>query len=122
MSDIVINEKQLCRNIAAHISTLKGFNVKIYHLEGIADYASYALIASVNSSRQGRSVSDKVKFEMKQLGIHPIGVEGFDQGEWILLDFDSIIVHIFTEEKRLFYDLERFWEKCTFENYFADEL
>lgn len=121
MNEDKMEEQQLCRDIAHHASMLKGYNIKIYDLEGVASYASHAIIISVNSSRQGKSISDKVKFEMKQLGEHPIGVEGFDQAEWILLDFDSVIIHIFTEERRLFYDLERFWDKCNFESYFEDE-
>lgn len=96
---------------------LKAFNIKSYDLRALSTYADYALLISASSDRQAKSVSDKIKWDMKQHKENPLGVEGIQLGEWILMDYDDLIIHIFQEDKRFHYDLERFWENLPHKSY-----
>jgi len=90
---------------------LKAFNLKSYDLRSLSTYADFAILISATSDRQVKSISDKIKWDMKKEEQVPLGVEGQQLGEWILMDYDDLIVHIFQEDQRFHYDLERFWEK-----------
>jgi ribosome-associated protein len=89
---------------------LKAFNIKSYDLRKLSTYSEYALLISGSSDRQVKSISDKIKIEMKKFKISPLGIEGEKTSEWILMDFDDLIIHIFLEDQRFHYDLERLWE------------
>ena len=90
---------------------LKAFNLKSYDLRSLSTYADFAVLISATSDRQVKSISDKIKWDMKVKEQTPLGIEGQQLGEWILMDFDDLIVHIFQEDQRFHYDLERLWEK-----------
>src|SRR5258708_1827267 len=74
-----------------------------------SSFTDYFLIASGRNIRQCQAIADEVQLEQSQLGNRAAHVEGYHQGEWILLDFGFMIVHIFSEKARAFYDLERLW-------------
>jgi len=59
--------------------------------------------------RQGQAISDEIGRHLKQMGELPVSVEGFETGEWILMDYGDFIVHIFSPVARAYYDLERLW-------------
>jgi ribosome-associated protein len=71
--------------------------------------ADYFLICSANSSTQLKALYEELEFKLKEQGITPIHIEGSREGGWIVLDYGSVIVHIFEREQRDFYDLERLW-------------
>lgn len=79
--------------------------IKIGDLTIIADYF---IIASATSSTQVRALADEVEFKLSEVGVEPDHIEGRATG-WILLDYGSVVVHVFHEETRKFYDLERHW-------------
>ncbi len=79
--------------------------IKIGDLTIIADYF---IIASATSSTQVKALADEVEFKLSEAGIEPDHIEGRATG-WILLDYGSVVVHVFYEETRRFYDLERHW-------------
>ena len=79
--------------------------IKIGDLTIIADYF---LIASGTSSTQVKALADEVEFKLSEAGVEPDHIEGRATG-WILLDYGSVVVHVFHEETRHFYDLERHW-------------
>lgn len=87
----------------------KAEDIVIIDLEGKSDIASYMVIASGNSSRHGSSLADRLIKETKLLGEQPSAIEGKSTGDWILLDFGDIIVHIFHPEVREHYNLEKMW-------------
>jgi len=89
---------------------LKAFNLKSYDLRSLSAYADFAVLISASSDRQVKSIANQIKSDMKKFKQSPLGVEGDQLGEWILMDFDDLIVHIFQEDTRFHYDLERFWE------------
>ncbi len=93
---------------------IKAFNIKKYDLRSMSTYADYAIIISVNSDRQAKALSENIRFEMKQRKALPLGIEG--DGGWVLMDYDEIIVHIFEEDQRMYYDLERLWKDMPHES------
>ncbi len=81
------------------------------------DVSSYSssfegiILATAQSKRHCRSLADHLLVQIKKNNLEYLGMEGFQEGEWILLDLNDVIVHIFIEESRLFYNLEGFWAK-----------
>lgn len=87
----------------------KGEDIKIINLEGISVLADYFIIANGTNSSQVQALVDNVEEELHKAGYSLKQREGYSNGNWVLLDFGDIIVHIFDRENRLFYDLERIW-------------
>lgn len=67
------------------------------------------MICSVSNLRQGQAVCDEVEKVLREIGERPVSIEGYDQAEWILMDYGDLLVHIFSENARKYYDLERLW-------------
>ena len=87
----------------------KGNNVIILDLKKRTSFTDYFLICSGNSTRQVQSIADEIIECLKAKGTKGINVEGYQTGKWVLLDCLDIVVHIFHEEARNFYDIERLW-------------
>lgn len=87
----------------------KGEDIKIINLEGISVLADYFIIANGTNSSQVQALVDNVEEELHKVGYSLKQREGYSNGNWVLLDFGDVIVHIFDRENRLFYDLERIW-------------
>lgn len=85
------------------------YQTKIYDVRKLIDYTDLFVVLSGRSERQVASIADSIQAEMKAAGAVPIGVEGRQSGTWILLDYGSVIVHIFTRDAREYYDLDRLW-------------
>lgn len=85
------------------------YQTKIYDVRKLIDYTDLFVVLSGRSERQVASIADSIQAEMKAAGAIPIGVEGRQSGTWILLDYGSVIVHIFTRDAREYYDLDRLW-------------
>lgn len=75
----------------------------------IASFASYFIFCTGDSSRQIQAIADEIQKKLKEAGIHASHVEGYQNSEWILLDYFDLVIHIFSQEARSFYDLERLW-------------
>ena len=87
----------------------KGEDIKIINLEGISVLADYFIIANGTNSSQVQALVDNVEEELHKAGYSLKQREGYSNGNWVLLDFGDLIVHIFDRENRLFYDLGRIW-------------
>lgn len=87
----------------------KGENVKIINISDISVIADYFIIASGNNINQVQALSDNVKEELFKLGIEPKNIEGYNTASWILMDYTDFVVHIFSKDDRMFYDLDRIW-------------
>jgi ribosome-associated protein len=99
----------LCANAALE---RKAKRLVILNVKEISAFADYFIICSGTSDRQVRAVADAIQKNLKRAGILPLGVEGEDAAKWILLDYDDVIIHIFLESVREFYDLERLWSEA----------
>jgi ribosome-associated protein len=87
----------------------KASDLLVLNLGGVASFADYFVICSASSERHSQAVADAVEERMKNLGRRPVSVEGRASGRWILLDFGEVVFHVFLEEARRFYALERLW-------------
>lgn len=86
----------------------KAVDLKAIHITDYSIVADYFVIATGTSNTHVRSLADELEYEMSKLGIEPIHLEGKATG-WIVLDYGTVIVHIFTGESREYYNLERLW-------------
>lgn len=87
----------------------KAGNLTILNVRAVSSFADYFVICSGTSDRQVQALAEAIRDDMKKAGILPLGVEGEKIGKWILLDYADVIVHIFFEPTREFYDIERLW-------------
>ena len=87
----------------------KAQDVILLEISKVVSYADYFLICSGRSEVQVKAITDAIAQHFKEKGIHPLHVEGLTEGRWVLLDYDELIVHVFLEETRQFYNLERLW-------------
>ena len=78
-------------------------------ISAIASFASRFLICTGDSSRQIQAISDEIEARLKGVGIRPAHIEGYQNAEWVILDYSELIVHIFSKTARAYYDLERLW-------------
>lgn len=85
-------------------------DIKIIDIRSISVLADYFIIADGNNKNQVQAMVDNVQKELFKAGYEMKQMEGYREGNWILLDFGDIIIHIFDKENRLFYDLERIWK------------
>ncbi len=96
--------------IAYHaLDEKKGEDIRIIDIAGISVLADYFIIANGSSESQVQAMVDNVEEEMHKAGYSLKQREGYGNGNWVLLDFGDVIVHVFDKENRLFYDLERIW-------------
>jgi ribosome-associated protein len=87
----------------------KASDLKVLHLEKVSDFTDYFLIASGTSERQVQAIADSVLERLRREGVRPLHVEGYHRGQWVLLDYGDLLVHVFQEVPRRFYALERLW-------------
>ncbi|MGD2115903.1 MAG: ribosome silencing factor [Acidobacteriota bacterium] len=87
----------------------KARNLRVLHLGPVSDFTDYFLICSGNSQRQVQAISDAVLEALKKQRVRPLHVEGQQGGNWVLLDYGDLVVHVFQPEPREFYALERLW-------------
>lgn len=92
---------------AKAISSKKGLNIKLIEIGDISSLADYMVIATGTSSTHVKAIADEVEYQLDEAGISVSHIEGYRSNSWILLDYVDVIVHIFSDEAREFYDLER---------------
>ena len=95
---------------AKAISSKKGLNIKLIEIGDISSLADYMVIATGTSSTHVKAIADEVEYQLDEAGISVSHIEGYRSNSWILLDYVDVIVHIFPDEAREFYDLERLWQ------------
>ena len=87
----------------------KAKNLIIIDMSEVSSFTDYFVICSGASSRHVQAIAQSIQGNLKKSGISPLGVEGENVGTWILLDYDDVVVHVFYEPVREFYDIERLW-------------
>ncbi|MBQ3556531.1 MAG: ribosome silencing factor [Oscillospiraceae bacterium] len=95
--------------LAKALDSKKGIDIKVLRTGDLTTLADYFVICSGTSNTQIKALSDACEKAMDEAGEPAHHVEGHRDGTWVLLDFSTVIVHIFTDEARKFYDLERLW-------------
>jgi ribosome-associated protein len=100
---------QIARKSVEAIMEKQGLDPVVLELKGLTDIADYFVIASGRTDRQVEAIQDAILVNVKEAGFRPLGVEGKRGGEWILMDYGGVIIHIFTPETRDYYRLESLW-------------
>src|ERR1051325_9174672 len=91
----------------------KAENVKVLELgKDSGAFTDYFVICSGSNPRQVQAISDEVEQRLTKAGLEPTHVEGYQQAEWVLLDYVDFVIHVFSEHARKFYDLERLWKSA----------
>ena len=104
-----MNSLELAQKAAALLDSKKASKVSIVKIQEISSLADYFVIASGNTGVHVRSLADELEEKLKAEGVTPARVEGYRSNSWVLLDYSSVVVHVFTQEARDFYDLDRLW-------------
>jgi ribosome-associated protein len=84
-------------------------DVRVLDLRNVTSFTDHFVICTGGNTRQIQAIADEILLRLKQAGELAIGTEGYDNAEWILLDYGDYIVHVFSEKARGYYDLERLW-------------
>lgn len=101
-------QKQIRRAVQALLDK-KAEKLVVLNLQELGAFAEYFVLASATNERQAQAMSDAVEMAMKAEGRRPFSHEGYNKGAWILLDYGEVVFHLFHEEARRFYGLERLW-------------
>jgi ribosome-associated protein len=105
----MIEAKELALAAAKALDSKKGRDIKVLQIDKITTLADYFVICSGGSNTQINALCDEVEKQLDALGEKPLHREGYRGGTWVLLDYDCVAVHVFNEEAREFYSLERLW-------------
>lgn len=112
----MMKSHELASLATAALEDLKGRDIVEIDITSKSNIADAMLLATGTSRRHVRSLADEVRTKAKKAGEPPLGVEGEDSGEWVLVDLGDVIVHVMTEEMRDFYELEKLWVVGSSEN------
>ena len=102
------NSKEMTTLAIKALEDKKGNDIRVIDIQDVSIIADYFIIASGSNRNQVQTMADNVE-DLGRAGYEPRQLEGYGTATWILMDYNDIIVHIFSEEDRLFYDLERIW-------------
>jgi ribosome-associated protein len=83
--------------------------VLLIDVRGLTSYAEYFVVMTADSDRQAGAIADHIETEMKKAGVTKVGVEGYETGRWILVDYGDVVAHVMSKEAREFYDIEGLW-------------
>lgn len=102
--------QQLMQQIVRVLDEHKAANIQVIGVSSITSIADYFVIAEGNSSTQVKALTDYVDAALEQEGMSPYRKEGYHGLTWVLMDYGSVIVHVFQRDTRQYYDLERLWK------------
>ena len=105
----MVTVENMTKQICEAISDKLGKDIAVLNIGKVSSLCDYFIIASGSTARQVKAIADSVEDAMSEIGIEARGKEGRDTQSWILLDYGDVMVHIFDEESRSFYNLERLW-------------
>lgn len=96
--------------VVSSLEDLKAIDINSIDVRGQNPLTDIFVVASGNSNRHVKSMADKVMTRARERGFKPLGVEGYSQGDWVLVDLNDVIVHLMLPQTRAFYNLEKLWE------------
>ena len=101
--------KEIAYEVTKALDAKKGMDIKLLKIDRVSSLADYFLICTGTSNTHVKTLCDYAEYTLEQLGENLLGREGHRGNSWELLDYGTIVIHVFTEEARKFYDLERLW-------------
>ena len=105
----MLTPKEIAYAVTKALDEKKGMDIKLLKIDRVSSLADYFLICTGTSNTHVKTLCDYAEFCMEQLGEPMLGREGHRGNSWELLDYGSVVIHVFTDEARKFYDLERLW-------------
>ena len=112
-ADELKNPEKLAEVIVSILDSKKARDIKLLHVEKQTIIADYFVICTGTSRTQIKALADEIEYKLSFYGLTPAHIEGADSGVWMLLDFGTVIVHIFTPDGRDFYKLEKLYQDTT---------
>lgn len=109
MSDDLTKSRKMAKMACLALDEKKGKDIKVIDIHEVSVLGDYFIIASGTNQNQVQAMVDNVEEQLGRAGFEPRQIEGTKNSSWILMDYGDVIVHVFDEENRLFYDLERIW-------------
>jgi ribosome-associated protein len=112
---LIEKEREVEAKVLLCINTMlekKAKDIIVINIKALSSFTDYFVISSGTSDRQVKALASVIQESLKRSGILPLGVEGEMYGKWVLIDYDDVVVHIFQEPVRAFYDLERLWPEA----------
>ncbi len=105
-----MESREMAKIVCKALDDKKAIDVKAIDISEVSVMADYFIVASASNINQLNAMQDEVDRVLYEQGIHAKSIEGNRQSTWVLMDYEDVIVHLFDEEDRLFYDLERIWK------------
>ena len=105
----MLSAKEVAYEVTKALDAKKGLNISLLRIDEVSSLADYFLICTGTSNTHVKTLCDHAEYTLEQLGEKMLGREGHRGNTWELLDFGSVVVHVFTQEAREFYSLERLW-------------
>ena len=105
----MLTPQEIAIQVTKALDEKQGMDIKLLKIDAVSSLADYFLICTGTSNTHVRTLCDYAEYTLEQLGEPMLGREGHRGNSWELLDYGSIVVHVFTEEARQFYSLERLW-------------
>lgn len=110
----MLSAKEVALAVTKALDEKKGIDIKLLRIDKVSSLADYFIICTGTVNTHVKTLCDYAEYTMEQLGENMLGREGHRGNSWELLDFGSVVVHVFTDEARKFYDLERLWADAEF--------
>ncbi|HLY10275.1 MAG TPA: ribosome silencing factor [Planctomycetota bacterium] len=101
--------RQLALVAAEVCDEKKAKDIRVLDVRKVTSISDYFIICSTSNERQARAIAEDLRLKMRELGKSEMGVEGLQDGRWVLQDFADIVLHVFHESQREFYDIEGLW-------------
>lgn len=105
----MIKSKEKAIILAHAAQEKKAQDIEVIEIKALSDIADYFLVCSADSDRGVKTIVDNIEQSLKEMGERAIGVEGYTEGKWVLIDAADVVVHVFYEPVRRFYDIEGLW-------------
>ena len=105
----MMTAKEVAYEVTKALDSKKGMDIKLLRIDEVSTLADYFLICTGTSNTHVKTLCDYAEFTLEELGETMLGREGHRGNSWELLDYGTIVIHVFTDEARKFYDLERLW-------------
>ena len=104
-----MNGREIALFSARTAEDKKATSIVIYDVHEMSDITDYFVIATATSKAQTRAIVESISHDLKECGVHKLGQEGHEGGQWVLLDFSDCVIHVFSPELRDYYGLESLW-------------
>ncbi len=104
---------EIAKAVEEFLDNKKGRDIKVLHVEDVTSIADYFVVCTATSNTHVKALSGEVEYQLERRGVNAYHIEGRDNNSWVVLDYCSVIVHIFNREARDFYNLDKLYENTT---------